>query len=123
MSIYRERMRAVRLPFEDSLSTRRDILVQRWLKLTNEILVSMAVKKKWPVSQNHCFMRICLDASLGGPWHLVVKRPAVRYLTIAQLQNAIAVAENIVASPALLFALNRASIERRTRKSVRDSTA
>lgn len=105
----------MRLPFDDRLPTRRDILVERWLKLTNETLVGLAIKQKWPVSQNHCFMRICLDASLGRPWHTAVKRPAVRYLTDAQLENAIAVAERIVASPASLFAINRESIERRMR--------
>lgn len=108
----------MRLPFDDSLPTRRDILVERWLKLTNEILVGMAHEQKWPVSQNHCFMRICLDASLGRPWHTVVKRPAVRFLTDAQLENAISVAEKIVAAPDLLFNLNRESIEQRLRHSV-----
>ena len=82
-----------------------------WLKLTREVLPGMATMHRWPIRNDHCFMRVCLDAALRRPWHEAVRRPAIRHLELAQLQDAIAVAEGIVADPARLPALNRASLE------------
>jgi hypothetical protein len=91
----------------------RSLLLERWRVLVNEILPSMAKAHGWPISQNHCFMRVCLDTSLGVPWHNVVKRPASRHMTDDQLRAAIAVAEQIVENPPLLVQLNHSSIMRR----------
>lgn len=55
-------------------------------------------------------MRVCLDAAIGAPWHLHVKRPAIRHLSAMQLAAAIAVAEDLVLAPGTLDALNRQSI-------------
>jgi hypothetical protein len=88
----------------------RSILIARWLDLTRNVLPGMAASCRWPISNDHCFMRVCLDASLGAPWHTRVKRPATRHLTITQLKAAIAVAEGINAEPHTLDALNRRSI-------------
>lgn len=91
----------------------RVALLERWRCLMHEILPKLAKVHRWPISQNHCFMRVCLDTSLGAPWHTIVKRPASRHMTDHQLRQAIAVSEQIVKSPHLLFELNHRSIEQR----------
>lgn len=58
-------------------------------------------------------MRVCLDASLGARWDSVVPRPAIRTLSTAQLAQAVAQAEAIIADPASLPELNRASLRMR----------
>ncbi len=70
----------------------------------------MAETCSWPISLDHCFMRVCLDTALGAPWHLIVRRPAIRHLTSEQLAAAITVAEGVVRAPETLEALNRQSI-------------
>jgi hypothetical protein len=85
-------------------------LLERWKQFVNNVLPNMVAAHGWSISQNHCFMRVCLDTSFGCPWQTVVKRPATRYMTDDQLRAAIAVAERIIASPALLAELNRKSI-------------
>jgi hypothetical protein len=95
------------------LPSNRLQLLERWRNLMNDMLPNMARQNRWPISQNHCFMRVCLDTSFGGPWYNFVKPPASRHMTDKQLQAAIAVAEQIVETPTLLPELNRQSIERR----------
>ena len=58
-------------------------------------------------------MRVCLDTAAGRPWHETIPRPAIRHASMAQLQNAIAIAEAIIANPERLSALNRASLDMR----------
>jgi hypothetical protein len=98
------------LPFPADAPATRPVLVARWLDLTRSVLPRMAASCRWPIINDHCFMRVCLDISLGAPWHTCVKRPAIRNLTIPQLKAAIATAEAIAAEPQTLEALNRKSI-------------
>ena len=88
----------------------RTTLEARWLALTREVLPGMAAAEGWPIRLDHCFMRVCLDAAIGGPWHEAVRRPAIRHLPAPQLAAAVAIAERIRAKPALLPALNRQSL-------------
>jgi len=90
--------------------SRRDLLIARWMTLVGDILPAMAKRCHWPISQDHCFMRVCLDTLFGAPWHAVVRRPAVRNLSDAQLGAAISIAEDLVRAPETLAALNRQSI-------------
>jgi hypothetical protein len=98
------------LLFPDDEPPQRIVLVAHWLELTRERLPGLAEPCRWPISQDHCFMRVCLDTALGAPWHSIIQRPAIRHLTIAQLEAAIAVAEAVIAAPETLEALNRQSI-------------
>ena len=93
----------------------RAALVARWLVLVRDVLPGMAEQCRWPILADHCFMRVCLDMSLGAPWHTIVKRPAIRNLTNEQLEAAIGVAEGLVHAPDTLSALNRQSIAWRRR--------
>jgi hypothetical protein len=99
------------LPFISFPAGERDALVARWNILVRHTLPDMARRCGWPISQDHCFMRVCLDTALGAPWHGLVKRPAIRHLTDSQLAEVIAVAEAIVQAPEILGALNRESIQ------------
>ena len=82
----------------------------RWLELTRRTLPDMATAHRWPIRLDHCFMRVCLDAVYGLPWHEAVARPALRH---ADLARAVAVAERIVAAPHTLPMLNDASLRLR----------
>ena len=83
-------------------------LVARWFDLTRRVLPGMAAAEGWPIRLDHCFMRVCHDAAFGRPWH-----EAVRHMTEAELTRAVAVAERVVATPALLFELNAESLRLR----------
>ncbi len=95
------------------VSPDRRSLVARWLELTRVTLPGLALRHGWPIGIDHCFMRVCLDVSLGRPWREAVRAPAVRHLTDAQLLAAIAVAERVLLEPALLPAFNRHSLRLR----------
>src|ERR1700710_1781504 len=96
-------------PMPDASPDPRAEAVARWLHLTRVALPAMASAHRWPISLDHCFMRVCLDLAIGAPWHERVRPPAVRPRDGAQLPAAIAVAERVPAAPASLPALNRES--------------
>ncbi len=98
------------LPLGCDDSDVRHARVAQWNTLMRDTLPCMAKLQPWPVTQDHCFMRICLDTALGAPWHRIVKRPAIRHLSDQQLADAIAVAMRIVREPEILPALNAQSI-------------
>lgn len=90
--------------------------VAHWLALTREVLPGMAAAQRWPIALDHCFMRVCLDEAIGARWSDVVRRPAIRHLSDAQLEAAIAVAEAIAREPARLAPLNAASLAKRGKR-------
>jgi len=94
----------------ERLGTERERLAARWLELTRVVLPDMAAEQGWPIRFDHCFMRVCLDAAIGRPWHEAVRRPAIRNLELHQLQAAVVVAEGIAADPGTLPLLNDASL-------------
>jgi hypothetical protein len=83
----------------------------------------MAAAEGWPIRLDHCFMRVCLDAAFGRPWHEAVRRPAVRHMTAAELARAVAVAERIAAVPSLLPELNAESLRLRGKAGRRPAAA
>ena len=91
----------------------RTALVDRWFELTRQVLPGMAAAERWPIRYDHCFMRVCLDEAMGGPWTAHVKRPAIHHMSDAQLADAIRVAEGIASRPGTLVALNAQSLRRR----------
>ena len=99
------------LQFEGGDLDPRAALVNRWNLLVRCVLPEMAQINHWPISLDHCFMRVCLDHALEGPWHLSVKRPAIAHLTDQQLEAAIKVADSLVAKPDKMAELNRQSID------------
>lgn len=89
----------------------RESLERRWLELTRVVLPGMAAAARWPIRNDHCFMRVCLDAVFGGVWHRFIARPAIRSLSDEQLQFAVSIAARIVAEPGCLRALNQQSLD------------
>lgn len=89
-------------------------LRHRYLELTNQVLPQLARSREFPVRFNHCFQRILLDNLFGRCWYEVLDRrqgPAYRQLSPAQLEQAIAIADRILASPdSYLHQLNRNSL-------------
>ena len=88
-------------------------LLARWFDLTRRILPAMAATHRWPIRADHCFMRVCLDVSLGQPWPAVVRAPAYKSLSEAQLAAAVSIADGIVAAPDTLPELNAESLRLR----------
>lgn len=77
-------------------------LRNQYLELTNHILPNLAASRNFPVRYNHCFGRIILDNLFGRCWYEVLERrrePAYKQLTAAQLEQAIALANNIITQP------------------------
>lgn len=96
----------------------RALLETRWLDLTRRALPALATARGWPVSADHCFQRILLDAACGGVWYdSIVQRPAYAHAPDAVLRSAVALGEGAAAGTVDLAALNTRSIEwRRARK-------
>jgi len=94
-------------------------LLARWADLTRRVLPGMAEAEGWPIRLDHCFMRVCLDAAFGRPWHEAVARPAVRHMTDAELARAVSVAERVAAAPSLLPGLNAESLRLRGKAGAR----
>ena len=93
------------------VSPARAALLGQWQHLTRVALPAMAAAHRWPIRNDHCFMRVCLDAAVQARWDTVVRRPATHNLTDAQLAAAVLTAARIVEDPQALWALNRASLE------------
>ena len=91
----------------------RTILLERWLELTRRVLPAMAPAQGWPIREDHCFMRVCLDAVAGAPWREVIRAPATRHMSVAQLAAAVRVAQDIADRPDTLAALNARSLRQR----------
>ena len=105
---------------QDSLFLEEPALMNRlklnalWMMLVRETLPALARKHEWPISLDHCFMRVCLDNALGAPWPTIINRPAIKHLSDEQLLAAISVAQSLVQTPVTLHALNDQSIRWRT---------
>jgi hypothetical protein len=89
-------------------------LRNQYLELTNRVLPELARSRRFPVTANHCFQRIILDNLFGCCWYNVLHRgriPAYQQLTEPQLEQAIGLAEAIVAYPdEYLWQLNQNSL-------------
>ena len=87
-------------------------LEAEWLTITRQTLPALAKARRWPVSADHCFMRILLDAVHGGRWDKVVQgRPAYKHLELQRLATAVKLAQRVVADEVDLWALNAQSLE------------
>ena len=93
----------------DRLSRAR--LEAEWQAITRQTLPALAKTRRWPVSADHCFMRILLDAVHDGRWDRVVQeRPAYKHINVERLASAVALAERVAEDEADLWALNAQSL-------------
>ncbi len=82
-----------------------------WLTITRQTLPELAKTRRWPVSADHCFMRILLDAVHGTRWDSIVQgRPAYKHIEAERLAAAVALAKRVAADEADLWALNAQSL-------------
>ena len=67
----------------------------------------------YPIRLNHCFLRVVYDNLFGAQWQtkLAKGKPAIRQLTDAQLERALAIGRSIIADKATCVALNRRSLD------------
>ena len=88
-------------------------LVSRYILLTKEVMPHLArtSHKHWPVSNDHCFQRIILDAVCGGVWYDYLPRPAYKNLTHDQAANAVKLCNDIISGDADLIVLNKQSLQ------------
>ena len=88
-------------------------LVSRYIVLTKEVMPHLArtSHKHWPVSNDHCFQRIILDAVCGGVWCDYLPRPAYKNLTHDQAANAVKFCNDIISGDADLIVLNKQSLQ------------
>ncbi|EGP84874.1 uncharacterized protein MYCGRDRAFT_94925 [Zymoseptoria tritici IPO323] len=98
-------------------------LQSRWKHLYHTHLPALAktrapAQPTWPVYLDHCFARIVLDNAVGKdkPWTEVVKAPAIKNMTEAQLGDAIRLAEEVVSGEADLVELDERSLRLRGKK-------
>ncbi|GAP98550.1 hypothetical protein NIES2104_51050 [Leptolyngbya sp. NIES-2104] len=86
------------------------------------MLPDLASSRKFPVRYNHCFQRIILDNLFDRCWYEVLERkriPAYQQLSEEQLENAIALANLIIAQPdSYLEQLNQNSLQWRGHQNV-----
>lgn len=105
-----------------------ETLQSTWKTLYTTTLPSLARSKDpaqphWPVVLDHCFARIILDNAIGAsaptqqPWTGVLKAPAWRHMSAAQLQAAIALAEGVCRGEADLVRLDEISLALRGKRS------
>jgi len=96
----------------------RAALEARWLDLTRVTLPALAQDRDWPVSADHCFQRILLDAACDGVWYdSITDRPAYRRAPDTILVQAVTLGEAAVAGTVDLAALDaRSRAWRRARK-------
>ncbi len=86
-------------------------LEAEWLALTRQILPELAKTQRWPVTRDHCFMRILLDAVHGERWDNQIQgRPAYKHMDAKRLDAAILLAKRVAANEANLWALNAQSL-------------
>ena len=100
-----------------------------WLVLTRETLPALAAERRfpakaWPVSADHCFMRIILDAVHRQRWDAVVKaRPAYRHIDDDRLRAAVKLAQRIASGEVDLWILNAQSLAWRGKQRIMTDNA
>ena len=80
--------------------------------MVNEALPKLATKHRWPVTENHCFLRIAYDNLFGRPWKEVLnsKKPALHQLNEDQVEQVIEILKRF---PDEIDKLNRKSLRLR----------
>ena len=98
-------------------------LASRYILLTKEVMPHLArtSHRHWPVSIDHCFQRIVLDAVCGGVWYDFMLRPAYKNLTRDQAANAVKLCNDIISGEADLIVLNKQSLQWRGKTSAAPS--
>lgn len=67
----------------------------------------------YPIRLNHCFLRVVYDNLFGQQWQEVLAKgkPAIRQLTEAQLEAALAIGQRVIDDKEICVRLNRRSLD------------
>lgn len=74
------------------------------------VFPQLAIQHNWPIRFDHCFRRVIYDNCLGGKWSDIISSPAIKHLSIQQLQLCVDICELIIDDPPLLIRLNNQSL-------------
>lgn len=101
-------MKTSHTPFESAEHKKN---LKQFLHYANNVLPSIAAAKKkaWPISHDHCFMRVILDNVCGCAWYDVIPSPAYQNLSEEYAIAAAQLAERIACESVSLHTLNERS--------------
>lgn len=91
-------------------------LQQEWKQLMLQLPAAATARDPaqatWPVRLDHCFGRIILDAIVGidRPWREKLPSPAIRHMSMEQLEACVALGREILSGKADLAELNQKSL-------------
>ena len=89
----------------------RDEWIARFKRLTEQALPERARAERWPLRNDHCFKRVCLDHAVQDEWYRHIRKPAERHIAGEALERAVRCAEELLAGDeALLRERNRQSL-------------
>lgn len=94
----------------------RAALEREWTRLTKHRLPALAAAHgAWPLTEDHCFMRVALDQAYGGCWYAHLDRSrgaAIAQVATADLEKAVAAARRMEAEGVeAVRELNDASVQ------------
>lgn len=68
---------------------------------------------------NHCYLRIALDNTLGARWDTKITKPAYRNLTVAGLDEVSSLLQRYIADKPLLLKHNKISLAYRKKENIK----
>jgi len=75
--------------------------------------VSKSKDSSYPVSADHCFLRIAYDALFPGPWDQYIDKPAWKHLSFSQTEIVQQLLNEMIHDPAACRRLNAESLKKR----------
>jgi len=75
--------------------------------------VSKSKDSSYPVSADHCFLRIAYDALFPGPWDQYIDKPAWKHLSLSQTEMVQQLLNEMIHDPAACRRLNAESLKKR----------
>jgi hypothetical protein len=89
----------------------REALEAQWLELTRLSLPGVALSRKWPIVNDHCFQRVLLDNACNAHWATVITgKPAYRHAPDATLRAAVELGMAVLAGTQDITILNNRSL-------------
>jgi hypothetical protein len=88
----------------------RALLASRIEKLAKRVLPAVAKTMRYPVTEDHCFLRIAYDQAVQGMWYDHVESPFGANATKEQMQRALDTLREMVESATAAHRFNRQSL-------------
>lgn len=70
--------------------------IARFKRLTEVDLPERARAERWPLRNDHCFKRVCLDYAVQDVWYRHLAKPAERHIAGVALERAVRCAEDLL---------------------------